>query len=122
MIMHYLAHNFAAACSGGNFLGFPKWYKYLPGHVDPNTGVCTPQLTSLNDVWLIVAAILELLLRVAALAAVIMILYGGTQFVMTRGEPDKATQARHTLMNAIVGLVIAVIAATTVSFIAGRVS
>lgn len=122
MMMQYLFHYFAASCSGGSFLGFPKWYKYLPGAVDPDTGVCTPKLASLNDVWLIVAAIIELLLRVAALAAVIMIMYGGVQFVMSRGEPDKSAQARHTIMNAVIGLVIAVVAAATVNFLAGSVS
>lgn len=110
----------AAPCPGGNFLGFPKWYKYLPGTTDSN-GLCSPQLTSLNDIWLVGAAILEVLLRVAALLAVMMVIYASTSYIMSRGEPDKTTQARNTLINSLLGLAIAVIAAAAVTFIAGSV-
>jgi hypothetical protein len=110
----------AAPCGGGTFLGFAKWYKYLPGQADSN-GLCTPQITGLNDIWLVGAAILEVMLQVAALLAVVMVIYGSASFIMSRGEPDKTTQARHTLINALVGLGLTVIAATVVNFIAGSV-
>ena len=121
-------YRFAASCGGGSFLGFPTWYKYLPGvtetakdgaGVDIGT-VCTPKIQSINDVWLIVAAIVEILLRVAALAAIALIVWGGIQFVMSQGEPDKAAKARHTVINAVVGLVIAVTATVLVTFVAGQ--
>jgi hypothetical protein len=111
----------AAPCDGGTFLGFAKWYKYLPGKTDSN-GLCAPQLSSINDVWLIVAAIVELLLQVAALLAVIMVIYGSVSYMMSRGEPDKTNQARGTLINALVGLAITLIAAAVVNFVAGRIS
>ena len=65
-------------CPGGSFLGFPPWFRYLPGSTTGAT--CSPQLTSLNDVWLIVAAVIEILLRVAALAAVGIIIYAGIEY------------------------------------------
>jgi hypothetical protein len=122
MIVSQLVRLFAASpCPGGSFLGFPKWYKYLPGQNDSN-GICAPQLSSLNDVWLVGAAILEVLLRVAAILAVGMVIYASASYIMSRGEPDKTTQARNALINSLVGLAIAVIAAAAVNFIAGSVS
>lgn len=113
----------ASACSSGNFLSFPHWYEYLPCQTvsvkgQPTTYV--PQLNKLTDVWLIVAAIIEILLRVAALAAVILVIYGGYQYMTSQGEPDKTTKARETIMNALIGLAIAVLAAGIVGFVAGR--
>jgi len=67
-----------------------------------------------------VAAIIEILLRVAAIAAFAMIVYAGIQLITSQGNPDSAAKARGTLLNAIIGLVIAVLAATLVAFIAGQ--
>jgi hypothetical protein len=125
--MTNLFSHFAAACTSANssstdFLGFPKWYKYLQQTSDPVTHICTPELTKLTDIWLILAAIIELMLRVAALAAVFLVIYGGVQYIISQGEPDKISRARSTIQNAVIGLVISITAAATVAFIAGRVS
>lgn len=119
-MLHQLFY-FAASCGGGNFLLFPPWYKYLSGVNDAN-GLCTPQMGSLSDIWLIVAAIIEILLRVAALAAVGYMIYGGFVYLTSQGEPDKTTQARKTITSALVGLVIAISSAAIVDFIAGNIS
>ncbi len=119
--MLYDLIHFAATkpCEGGSFLGFPKWYKYLPGVNDPTTGLCSPQLAKLNDIWLIGAAILELLLRISALLAVFIVLYSGIRYILSQGNPDQVQQAKNTLTNALVGLVIAIAATAVVTFIAG---
>ena len=111
----------AAPCPGGDFLLFPKWYKYLPGKVD-KSGLCSPELGSINDIWLIVAAVIEILLRVAALAAVAFVIVGGVRYVVSQGEPDKTNQARSTIINALIGLLLAVMAATFISFIARSIT
>lgn len=122
MIVPQLLMNFGATCSGGDFLGFPKWYKYLGGQMvtakDGQTS-CVPQITGLSDIWLIVAAIIELLLRIGALAAIVYALYGSIQFITSQGDPSKTQAARQTIINALVGLVISVAAATLVTFLAG---
>lgn len=111
------------------FLGLPHWYQYLPGigvstnPSDPHAAVaCNPQLNGLNDIWLIVAAVIEILLRLAAMIAVIMVIYGGVKFITSQGEPEATTQARNTIINALIGLLLAVMAAVFVSFVAGRIS
>ena len=113
--------NVGDSCSFGSssFLGFPYWYQYLPGKMDVNNA-CVPALNSINDVWLVGAAIIEILLRIAGIVAVVMIVYGGIQYVMSNGNPDQAQRAQHTLINAIIGLVVAVGAATIITYVAGR--
>lgn len=106
---------FAAACHT-DFLGFPVWWKYLqhPG--------CQPQIQSLSDVWLIVAAIIEIALRIAAIVAVIFIIYGGFSYTTSQGDPDGTSKAKSTLVNALIGLAISVTAAAIVSFIAQSIN
>jgi hypothetical protein len=111
--------NFAAPCAGGSFLGFPKWYKYLNSQTVAGGG-CAPNVTHLSDIWLIVAAFVEILLRIGGLLAIIFVIYGGIQYITSQGEPNKTNQARQTIINALVGLVISIGATTLVTFTAGR--
>lgn len=100
---------------GTNFLAFPTWYHYLGCSADIS-------ISSLNDIWLIVAAIIEILLRVSSLVAIAFIIYGGFQYLTSQGEPDKTNRARQTLMNAVIGLIIAILAAVIVNFIASSIT
>lgn len=114
-----MVSNFAAAsCSGGGFFSFPTWYKYLPS-IDGATH-CTPQITNISDVWLILAAVIEILLRIAALGAIVFVVWGGVMYITSQGQPDKTQKARETIVNALVGLGIAVAATAIISFVAGR--
>lgn len=113
---------FAASCGGGSFFGFPTWYKYLTGvssDVDGAT-VCTAQITGINDIWLIGLALIEILLRVAILAAIAYVMFGGFKYVTARGNSDKLENARTSILDALTGLAIAIVASAVVSFIAGR--
>lgn len=105
----------AAADCQGNFFGFPVWYKYLQ---DAET--CEPTLTKLSDIWLIVLAIIELLLRIAIAVAIVYVLIGGFKYITSRASPDKTAAAKNTVVDGLVGLVIAIAATSIVSFIAGR--
>lgn len=113
------------------FLGLPTWYEYLPGQMSlpANTNattatnsqlVCAVRIENISDIWLIVAAGIEILLRLAALAAVVFVIIGAVQFITSQGEPEAAASARKTIINALVGLLITVVAATVVTFIAGQ--
>jgi ABC-type Fe3+ transport system permease subunit len=115
----YVFSHFAVPCAGGSFLGFPKWYKYLDGYTVQGTA-CAPQIKQISDIWLIVAAFVEILLRIGAILAVIFVIYGGIQYITSQGEPAKTNQARQTVVNALIGLVISIGATTLVTFVAGR--
>ena len=112
----------------GSFFGLPTWYKYLEGQtVKPelfgtNSAVdqCVVKIKAISDVWLIVSAIIEILLRLAALGAIAMIVYAGIMFITSEGQPDKVKQATGIALNAAIGLAIAIGSAATISFIAGR--
>jgi hypothetical protein len=111
-------------CQGGSFLGFPKWYKYLESqpYRDDVTGKdsCIPKVNGIDDIWRIVAAVIEMLTRVASLIAIGFVVYGGITYTLSQGNPDKTKQALKTIINAVVGLAIAIISTALVSFIAGR--
>jgi hypothetical protein len=106
------------------FFGFPTWYKYLNGNKSDEglTGksICTPVIKKIGDVWLILAAVIEILLRAAMLAAVIMVAFGGVKYITSQAQPDHTKAALNTIVNALIGLVIAVAATAMTSFLAGR--
>ena len=97
-----------SGCESG-FLGFPPWYRGL------TTGGC--DIVSPTDVggigpfiWTIVVNIVEILLMLAGYAAVAFIIYGGFKYMTSTGSPESMVSARKTIMNAVIGLVISVVA------------
>jgi hypothetical protein len=111
---------FAAACGHGNFLTFNHtWYSYLDSK--SVGGICTPVIHSINDLWLIVAAVIEILIRIAALAAIGFVIYAGFEYQTSQGSPEKTARARSILINSIVGLVIAISSAGIINLIASSV-
>lgn len=105
---------FAASCQG-NFFGLPVWYKYLSG-----ADTCQPEITHINDIWLVLLAVIELLIRIAIAVAIIYVLIGGFKYITSRGMPDKTATAKNTIIDGLVGLVIAIVATTVIGFVASR--
>ena len=106
-----------------SFLGLVPWYQYLPIGPAPTCSI-TLDLSQTNQwdkLWLIGFAIFEDLLRVAGMLAVVFIIYGGIRYITSQGEPETKKSARGTIINALIGLAIAIIAATTVQFIANNI-
>jgi hypothetical protein len=104
---------FATNCD--KFL-LPTWHKYLQHDSDCRIS----DFNFPDDLGAIALAIVEILLRIGTLAAVGYVIYGGFMFMTSQGEPDKAANARKTIINAVVGLVIALLATGIVSFIGGK--
>ena len=67
-------------------------------------------------------AIIEILLRVAAIAAGVFVLIGGIKYIASRGNSDKLATAKNTVLDALIGLVIAVIAIVAVNFVGRSIS
>lgn len=115
-----LLTNFAATCDSSKLFDiFPSWDTFLTKTTDAN-GHCIPALHGINDIWLIVAAVIEILLRLATLAAVAVIIYAGVLYTTSQGSPDQTTRAKNTIVNALVGLAIALSAIIFVQFIASK--
>lgn len=107
-----VAKSSLAACKT-SFFGLPAWYEYLKFDNNCNiTAFHVPQ-----DLLLVALAIIDLLLRVAGFAAVIFVIMGGIQYATSQGNPDASAKAQSTIINALIGLVLAVIAITFVSFL-----
>lgn len=118
-----LLRTFAASCQpGGSFFGLDPWYKYLDGNTDA-FGKCVPSLNGdIANLWLIGLVIIDDLIRVAGMVAVGFIIFGGFQYMTSSGEPDRTKKAKDTILNALIGLVIAIAASSIVSFIGSRIT
>lgn len=108
------------AKNSGRILGFPTWYKYLNPTFDATTKECNLDFNLKNpgDVGKVVLAITEILLRIGGIAAVGFVLYGGFSFIVSQGDPQKSVAARRTILNALIGIVIAGIAVFIVQIVA----
>jgi hypothetical protein len=113
---------YAAPCQDFNktILGVPTWYKYLQG--EEVGGKCKPVINASQDVLPIGLAVFEGALTLGGIIAGLMVIVGGFKYVLSQGESDKAAGGRKTAVNALIGLVIIIVAARVVSFIAGRLS
>lgn len=68
----------------------------------------------------IVTTIINILSVVVGIVAVIMIIVGGFQYLTSQGDSGKVTNAKNTILYAIVGLVIVALAQIIVQFVTGR--
>ncbi len=116
-------------CEVGTFLGLPTWYKYLElGEQDGDPcAIIGPEgdeggLDMRAVVGRVALAITEILLRLAAVISVGFVMYGGFRYIISQGEPDSAKVARQTILNALIGLVISIIATGLVFFIASTLT
>lgn len=113
----------------GQKFGIPTWYKYLPGQIDPASNKCQPLMDfdpedtdKLYSFLGIGIAAIEILLFFAGIIAVGFIIYGGFRYLTSQGEAENTRAAKDTIINALIGLVIAMLATTIVRFIATRLT
>ncbi len=119
---------YAAGVPGCNqklfFLMLPTWYEYLdvgPKGNDPCAIKIPADSNGVPD-WgqaagRIGLAVVDILLRIGGLVAVFAIIAGGIRLILSEGEPDKYKQAKGTIFNAIIGMIIVLIATALVNFI-----
>lgn len=112
----------------GGFFGLPTWYKYLSGvpvetydvTTNTTTTLCSPHLNGVGDIWLVVLAVIDIILRIIGVLAIGWVIWGGIQYTTSQGEPDRTKRAKDTIINAVAGLVIAMLAVAVVGFIGSR--
>lgn len=117
----------AEACSKPTFLGLVPWYQYL-NVVKDYTGRCSVTnfdvgvLGGHSPFLLIALAVLDDLIRVAGLVAVGYVIWGGIQYVTSQGSPDGTKKAQQTVLNALIGVAISIMAASLVAFVGNKLA
>lgn len=111
-----------------SFLGLIPWFQYLnfwdPSHFNPPQNcVLNLDLTNSgnwNQIWLIGVALLDDLLRIAGFLAFALVIWGGIRYLTSQGEPENIKGAQSTILNALIGLVIALVSTTAVNYIGNQ--
>jgi hypothetical protein len=119
MIPTLITHFAAAAprpCETKIF-GLNSWFHYLKVGASPT---CDITFNFPGDIPLIMLAIVDDLLRVAAVVSVFYVVYGGIKFITSQGSPDGVASAQRTVLNAVIGLVIALLSVVVVSFLGAQ--
>ncbi len=68
----------------------------------------------------LIQSIINLLLYVVGIISVIMIIVGGIKYATSNGDAGKITSAKNTILYAVVGLVVAIMAFSIVNLVVGR--
>ena len=108
-----------AACASNpwaNIFGFQPWYACLQQKYGRT------QIGSLNDIYLVVFPLVDSLIKVAALVAVGVLFFMIINMVMARGDAGKIKSAVEGMRDAIIGLIICLVAVAIVNFVAGAFS
>ena len=112
-------------CDGSTFFGIGTWHKYITSQqTQTRTGAyCTLDFNTygLGTFWLVIAGLLDILLRVGALVAVGYFIFGAFKMVTSQGSPEGVKSARGTMTNAIIGLVICIVATWVLGFLMERI-
>ena len=112
--------SFAASCDGDTFLGLKTWHDGLEKDA---ANSCAVKFTNpATFVWTIALNILFDLLIVAGAWAVIMIFWNGYRYITAGGSAEKVQKAKSGLIQVMIGLLVAVLAATIVNFVTGRIT
>lgn len=109
----------AAKCQkeSGTFLGLPTWYKYLPIK-DSNECIFNTNAGEVPGFFAkILLAVFEIVLRIAGMVAVVFVIWGGFTYMTSQGQPDRLKAGQSTILNALIGLMIAVLAVVIVNVV-----
>ncbi|MCL2037519.1 pilin [Candidatus Saccharibacteria bacterium] len=67
----------------------------------------------------IVTTVINIMLFIVGILSVIMIIWGGIRYVLSRGKEDEVKNAKNTILYSVVGLIIAIIAYALVNWVFG---
>lgn len=133
-------------CTKSTFLGLVPWYKYIgkelnrgetaikSSNFDKKGGSsyrCDVKCFNLldqgstanecgqkkSDVPLVLLAIVDNLLRITGVVAVGFVFYGAIRYTASQGNPEQTAKAQSTIVNAVVGVVLASVAIGFVSYL-----
>ena len=109
----------SAACCSIKYLTLTALYTEL---LDRSCEINSPDIVGgLSPfIWKIVSNVIEIALQAVAYISVGFIIYGGYLYMIGAGSADKMVNARKTILNAVIGLVISFFSVVAVNLIASR--
>ncbi|MGI6612190.1 MAG: pilin [Candidatus Nanosyncoccaceae bacterium] len=121
-------YTFAANCDG-KILGIPTWYRGLIKEEKGRCVVMSPEeaFNGPKDeavgkyITKIVLNVADMLMRLVGLVSFGLILYSGFTYITSGGSAQRVESAKKTLRNAVIGLVIALLATAIVNLVLGMV-
>ena len=94
--------------AGRSFLGIPSWDRGL-GDCE-NIGINDlVKDDKANPILVVTFNIMEAIIRIAGMVAIAFLIVAGFKYVLSEGNPQKAAEAQSTAINALIGMVIAVL-------------
>lgn len=110
-VLNQLPHFLAETCSSSTIL--PDLYAGL------RDSSCEVQIDSLSKVMVLVGNLVSILMIVAGMVAVGFIIVGGFTYITSSGDPSGIKKAKDIITNAIIGLIISLVAFGVVRYITG---
>jgi hypothetical protein len=107
-------NSYAKDCSDSQTpLGLRPWYA---GLVDSNCDIDHSQFEGEEklqaSIWKIVLNVASDVLAIVGYLAICFVIWGGYQYMMARGDPGMVAKGKKTIVNALVGLAICMLAST----------
>lgn len=68
-----------------------------------------------------IAKVTTLIAYISGIAAIIVIIVGGVMYVLSNGDSSKVQAARDTVLYAVIGLVVVILARTIIVFVIGKI-
>lgn len=102
-------------CGAGSFLGFKPWFD---GLCDADNNIQAPDKDEdeiTRFIWMIILNVMFDLSLAVGYLALGFVIYGGYLYIMSQGDPGKVGKGKKTLMSAITGTIIALLASVAVN-------
>ena len=117
------SHSAVAASCDGTILGIPTWYRGLTEQKDGSCVIAEKVgEEGINEyLTIIILNVSEMLMRLVAIVSFGLILYSGFTYITSAGSAQRVESAKKTLKNAVIGLIIALLATAIINLIFGMV-
>lgn len=66
--------------------------------------------------------IINVVLTLVGVVALGVVIYGGVQYILSSGDDKKADQAKHTILYAVIGLIVIGLSAVIINFVIGAIA
>lgn len=115
---------YAGTCEK-TFLGMRPWYMGLTEEKADSTGATTCVIKSPGGdgdsmavfTWKIALNIISDITLMVGYVAIAFVVWGGYKYIMSNGEPGNVATAKKTIVNALIGLIIAILSTVIVNTI-----